>query len=338
VELTRRWAVPAVYFSCLALLIIIPGLLAPFIIRQSRRLSDELITIETQMEAALARPIDILGQELHLGLLWADILRIMTESLSPAFEGALALLEITSTSLLWLLIVLVTVYYLLLDWEGLRDWFVGWAPEPVQADILRLLHEIDIIWRAYLQGTFVLMIIVGVIFSVVWLAIGLPGALVLGILTGLLTIIPDIGPAIGAILAVLVAFFQGSDYLPLPNIWFAGLVFAIYFVLIQVKAIWLRPRVMKYFLHLNEGLIFVAIIAATVLWGILGALIIVPMLATVGVIGRYIRCRLLNLDPWPEMSVPVVSLSSEEKQAEDNKRQLGYEDPLVVDVSRVSQP
>jgi hypothetical protein len=51
---------------------------------------------------------------------------------------------------------------------------------------------------------------------------------------------------------------------------------------------------------MNEGLIFVAIIGATVVWGILGALIIVPLMATAGVVGRYARCRLLHLEPWPE--------------------------------------
>jgi predicted PurR-regulated permease PerM len=138
-----------------------------------------------------------------------------------------------------------------------------------------------------------------VYFLTLAIVVTIPGAIVLGILTGLLTVIPDIGPAIAALLAVLIAYFQGSNVLPMSSGWFAVLVFAIYFILIQIKSIWLRPRVMKHFLHMNEGLIFVAIIGATVVWGILGALIIVPLIATAGVVGRYMRCRLLHLEPWP---------------------------------------
>ena len=97
-------------------------------------------------------------------------------------------------------------------------------------------------------------------------------------------------------------------------------VFGIYFVLIQIKSIWLRPRIMGYFLSMNEGLIFVAIIGAVVLWGILGALIIVPLLATMGAIGHYVRCRLLNLDPWPEdvtyATSPPADLPSDEELAQ----------------------
>lgn len=317
-RLTRKWAVSLVYFSGLALLVIIPSVLAPIAIDQARGLSDDLVNIERELEAALAQPVTLVGYQLHLGQLWADFLKTTSEALTPETEDTLAVLEATSTNLLWLLVILVSVYYFLLDWEGLRNWFVHLAPEADQADVRRLLRETDTIWQAYLRGTFVLMIVVGIVFTVAWLVVGLPGAVALGLLMGLLTVIPDIGPAIGVTVAVAVAFFKGSEFLPIPNLWFGGLVFAIYLVLIQIKAIWLRPRIMKRFLHLNEGVIFVAIIGATVLWGILGALIIVPLLATVGVIGRYIRCRLLHLEPWPEVAVQQLTT---EGHCVDNGRQ-----------------
>ncbi len=303
-RLSRLWAVSLVYFSSLALLITVPSVLTPIAVEQATNLWDDLVKIEGQLETTLAQPVFIAGQQLHLGQILANLLKVTNASLSPTAEGALAVLHTTSTSLVWLLIILIGVYYLLLNGEDLRDWCVRLAPEAVQPDIHRLLLEIDDIWQAYLRGTLLLMVIVGIVFSVVWMAIGLPGALVLGILAGLLTVIPDVGPTIVATLAVVVAFFKGSNVLSVSKISFAVLVFAIYFVLIQVKSIWLRPRIMGHFLHLNEGLVFVAIISATVLWGILGALIIIPLLATVGVIGRYLRCRILGLEPWPDDTLP----------------------------------
>jgi predicted PurR-regulated permease PerM len=255
-----------------------------------------------------------------LGQLLADLLAMTSESFTPAAEGALAVIESTSTSFAWLLVILVSSYYLLLDGERLVAWIVRLVPAPTQPDVIRLFAEIDVIWRAYLRGTLVLMFIVGVTFMVVWSAMGLPGALILGLLAGVLTVIPEVGPTIAAILAVLVALFQGSDFLPVSNFWFAVLIFGVYFVLIQIKSIWLRPRIMGYFLSMNEGLIFVAIIGAVVLWGILGALVIVPLLATLGVIAHYVRCRLLNLDPWPEdvtyATSPPADLPSDEELAQ----------------------
>jgi len=301
-KLQRKWAVALVYFCTLAVVITIPSALTPIAIVRVKSFLDRLVNVEAQLETMLAEPIIFAGLELHPGQSLADILNITGESLTSVAGGTRTIVENTSVTLLWLLVILVSVYYLLLDGARLRDWLVRLAPGSAQADMSRLLGEIDIIWRAYLRGTFVLMLVVGVVFTLAWLAIGLPGAIVLGVLTGLLTVIPEIGPAIAALLAVLIAFFQGSNTLPLSSPWFAVLVFSIYFVLIQIKAIWLRPRVMKHFLHMNEGLIFVAIIGAAIVWGILGALIIVPLMATARVVGRYVRCRLLYLEPWPQES------------------------------------
>jgi predicted PurR-regulated permease PerM len=314
----RKWAVAIVYFCGLAFIIAAASILTPIAVRRISSFMTRLVDVETKLEILLAEPIIFAGQELHLGQSLADLLNVTGESIASVAEGTRTVVETTSVTLLWLLVILVSVYYLLLDGVKLRDWLIRLAPDAAQPDMSRLFGEINIIWRAYLRGTFVLMLVVGVVFTLVWLAIGLPGAIVLGILTGLLTVIPEIGPAIAALLAVLIAYFQGSNLLPISPFWFAVLVFSIYFVLIQIKAIWLRPRVMKHFLHMNEGLIFVAIIGATIVWGIFGALIIVPLLATAGVVGRYLRARLLRQEPWPESTDNSVLTTPTQKRVDHN--------------------
>jgi predicted PurR-regulated permease PerM len=152
------------------------------------------------------------------------------------------------------------------------------------------------------------MLIMAVVFIIIGLAIGLPGAVALGLLTGLLSMVPELGPAVAGVLSVLVALFEGSNYLPISNFWFAVLVGIIYLVVMQIKSLWLRPVVMGRFMHMNTGLVFVAIIGAAILQGVLAALIILPILATVGIIGYYVRCKLLNLEPWPDSeAVPATA-------------------------------
>lgn len=51
---------------------------------------------------------------------------------------------------------------------------------------------------------------------------------------------------------------------------------------------------------MNEALIFIAIVIATILKGILGALLVVPMLASVVVIGGYVQRRVLGLPPFED--------------------------------------
>ncbi|MCJ7432624.1 MAG: AI-2E family transporter, partial [Anaerolineales bacterium] len=142
--------------------------------------------------------------------------------------------------------------------------------------------------------------IVGIVFTIAWLIIGIPGALVLGMLAGLFTLVPDVGPFIAVALAIGVALLEGSNWIPLQNFWVAGIVLIVYLVLINLKNFWLRPYIMGHSVHMNEALIFIAIMIATILEGIMGALLIVPVLASVVVIFEYARRRVLGLPPFTD--------------------------------------
>ena len=185
-----------------------------------------------------------------------------------------------------------------MDWNRVRNWMAGIPTKEYYWDYVHLYIQIKRVWSAYLRGTLALMLIVWIVFSVVYLVIGLPGALIIGLLAGLLSIIPELGPFISALIAVAVALLEGSIYLPISNFWFAFIVGVIYIVLINIKSIWLRPKIMGRSVNLHEGLVFVAIMAAIIFQGILGALIVIPVLASAVVIGRYLKRRLLGLPPF----------------------------------------
>ena len=124
----------------------------------------------------------------------------------------------------------------------------------------------------------------------------------IGIFSGIVSMIPELGPWIAGGLAVIVAYIGGSSHLPLSNFWFAVLVAVIFTIVAQIKSIWLRPQVMGRFMHMNTGLVFLAILAAVLLQGVLGALIVLPILATIGVFGRYVWAKVLQIDPWPDLA------------------------------------
>jgi predicted PurR-regulated permease PerM len=165
---------------------------------------------------------------------------------------------------------------------------------------------------AYLRGQIVLMVIVGVVFTLAWWIIGIPGALALGIIAGFFTLVPDVGPFLAYLMAVGVALLEGSNWIPLSNLWVAGIVTATYLVLINLKGLWLRPYVMGRSVHMNEGLVFIAIMIATILEGIVGALLVVPLLATVTVIGEYLRRKILGLPAFDE-GIQFVKPESKEE-------------------------
>ncbi len=120
-------------------------------------------------------------------------------------------------------------------------------------------------------------------------------------------------------IAAVIAWFEGSVYLPLSNAWFTVVVIALYNLVQLVENIWLQPRIMERSLRLHRGLVFVAVVSALTLAGALVALIIVPLIGSVVVVGRYLRCRVLGSEPWPE---PVDSLSTDTSPGSNAERGL----------------
>lgn len=301
-RLSRAWAVNIVYFSALILLVGLPASLTPVFFNEAQLVVSDLLDLTTELNEILSQPIWLGTYEFHFEELGRSLTEWQFTVLSPLPEELLRLLESTSIGVLWFLVIMVAVHLFLSHWPRMRDWLLGLAPVAYQGEARELYRRIRQVWMAYLRGQIVLMLIVGVVFTIAWAIIGIPGALVLGVVAGFFTLVPDVGPFLAAALAVGVALLEGSSWIPLSNVWVAGITLATYLVLINLKNFWLRPYVMGRSVHMNEGLVFIAIMAATILAGIMGALLVVPVLATVAVIGEYIRRRVLGLPAFDEGS------------------------------------
>jgi predicted PurR-regulated permease PerM len=304
-RLRRKVAANIVYFVCLALMFAVPATLVPALFDEATTVTADLNHMLNQVQDYLAKPMVIAGISIHLEQLIPTLKVSLAGLAAPLPQDAWRLIESTSRGTLWLLVIVVCAYYFMTDWERAREWLISLAPEAYQADGRRLYLEIKQVWMAYLRGQVTLMLIVGVVFSAIWSAIGLPGALILGILAGFLSLVPEVGPFVATALAFIVALLEGSNWIPWNNFWFAALVIGIYIVLINIKNIWLRPHILGRSVRMHEGLIFIAIIAAVVFTGVLGALLVVPVLASAGVLFKYLRNRILGLPPFPGVK-PVV--------------------------------
>jgi len=299
-KMTRRAAVNLVYFSSLILLVGVPATLAPIFYDEVQVVIQDLLDISSQLSATLMEPVRVGNLVFHLEEWGQSLSQVQGDVLTPLPEEALRWLETTSVGFLWFLVILVSVYLFLSEWHRMRENLFSSVPLPYRAEMEELYKRIRRIWMAYLRGQIVLMIIVGVVFTIVWLAMGIPGALVLGVLAGLFTLVPDVGPFIAVVIAAGVALLEGSKWIDLPNFWIAGILVAIYLVLINLKNFFLRPIIMGRSVHMNEGLVFIVIMIATILEGILGALLVVPVVASVVVISSYVQRRVLGLPPFED--------------------------------------
>ena len=297
-KLSRKAAVNIVYFSALIVLVGVPATLTPIFFDEIKIVASDLLGLSRQISVLLTQPVQFGSMVFHFEQLGQSFGQMQESILTPLPEEALALLETTSVNALWSLVILVSVHLFMSEWPKMRDWLIELAPQAYHNDMRELYKRLRNVWMAYLRGQIVLMLVVGVAFTIAWLIIGIPGALVLGVLAGLFTLIPDVGPFLAAVLAVGVALLEGSSWIPLSHFWVAGITILTYLVLINLKNFFVRPIVMGRSLHMNEALIFIAIMIATILEGIIGALLVVPLLASVVVIMEYLRRRILGLPPF----------------------------------------
>jgi len=299
-KMTRAASVNIVYFSSLILLVGMPATLTPIFYDEAKFVVQDLLNISKQLGNTLSQPVQIGNLVFHLEAWGQSLAQVQGAFLTPLPEEALKLLETTSVGVLWFLIILVSVYLFLSEWPRMRESIYSMVLPPYRAEMEELYKRIRRVWMAYLRGQIVLMIIVGVVFTLAWLIMGIPGALVLGVLAGLFTLVPDVGPFIAATFAAGVALLEGSTWIPLSNFWVAAIVVAVYLGLINLKNFFLRPIIMGRSVHMNEGVIFIIIIIATILEGILGALLVVPIVASAVVIAGYIKRRVLGLPPFED--------------------------------------
>jgi len=300
-RLPRRLAVSLIYVIFLAVLVLAPLLLAPWIVRQAGSFEAELLRLQGEIEAYLVR-FKFLGLPFPTSLPPLDIQAALSDLLHPT--QLLVIFQTASTNLVYVLIALVSVYYFLHDAERLRDWIFGLLPLSERPDVERQYERIRLVWGAYLRGQLILMFFVGLLTGLAMAAVGLPGAAFVGLLAGLLDIIPSLGPAIAAFVALLVAVFEGSLFLGLDPLIYAIFVGVIFVAIQTLENVWLRPRLMGARLHLHPLLVFIGVIGALALSGILAALIVVPVMSSAAIIGRYLWRRILGLDPWKVRDTP----------------------------------
>jgi predicted PurR-regulated permease PerM len=129
-------------------------------------------------------------------------------------------------------------------------------------------------------------------------------ALAFGIFFGLMEMIPFVGPVLGAIPPILVAFFQD----PLTAVW-VGLLFL---ALQQIEGHIVAPQIFGHTLRINPILVIFALLVGGEVYGIVGALVALPIAAIVRETIVYLR-RHLVLEPWGTVS-PTAAVGVEEEE------------------------
>jgi predicted PurR-regulated permease PerM len=200
--------------------------------------------------------------------------------------------------LLWkLAILLITSVYVSLDADKFIGGFFSSLPKAYRPEVTTLLTKLLKAWDNYIRGEAVLMFTMGTIVFIGNTILGTPGALALGVISGFMEIIPGVGPAIALIPAVSIALLQGSTHLPVDNFTFAIIVLVFYLGVQVMENYLLIPPIMGKAEAMHPLAIILGITIGGKTFGLIGAVLTVPILATLREILRYATRKIRGQPP-----------------------------------------
>ena len=304
-RLSRLMAVLLVFLALFGVIATIPFTVVPYLVGQVSRLTDQLQGIIREFASFLSRPIVILNFRIRPQDLVGDVPATLQGLFQPFATQTVSLLLGIASSLLWVLAISIIAFYLVKDAARLRTFLDRITPPGYREELACLREEINRVWTHFFRGQVVLCVIIGLAVFVAMAVVGFPNAGLMGLIAGLLEVIPNFGPVLATIPALLIAFFQGSTYLPLSPFWFAVLVLGIYTLIQQAENAYLVPRVMGRRMRLHPVIVFVGVLGGGYLAGALGVFLAAPILGTLRVLVRYVYAKLLDEDPFPLQPEPV---------------------------------
>jgi len=296
-RLSRTLAVASVYLALVVILSLVLVAFVPSLTQQVKSINLDFQNIVEGISRFFERPLFIFGFYIDLLDVYQEVSGTLQSIVSPLASRTVTVLISLASGLAWFIFVLIVSFYLLKDAGKLSRSLNALVPADYRDEVRRLVKEISVIWNAFFRSQLVLCAVIGTLVGVTMRVVGVSNALILGIIAGVLEIIPNIGPAISAIPAVLIAYFQGSTYLPLSNGWFALLVIGLYVVIQQLENNILVPRIIGRSLNLHPLVVIVGAIAGANLAGILGIFLAAPILASLRIVGNYVYCKLVDLEP-----------------------------------------
>ena len=263
----RKLAAIVVYGLLLLILVAIPALVGTIVINWFSELNTRVTAALEELKAWLSQPFVIVGIDLSPRLLLENLGRSAGSAVAALSGNSLKIISSLTTNILVVLAGLVSMFYLMRDGPELKPWFVGLFLPEYRREVSYLLNEIDEVWRLFLRVQIIIFVVLAIL-----MLIG----------------------------AGLVIWFYQLGLIPFSTLGLIGMLIIVYALVQQVDNLWLRPQMLGHQLKLHPGVVFVGLIAGLAVGNILGALVAVPLIATVKVLWHYVQHKITGTDPWPQ--------------------------------------
>ncbi|MDB5102074.1 MAG: putative PurR-regulated permease PerM [Cyanobacteria bacterium RYN_339] len=296
----RLAAVLAVFGLAVGVLVVVGVIVVPTLIGQAQALSQELPSYTARLTGSYAW---LRSHDTRFHLL--PDLQVLSDQVSTRAAVWLAsgveLARKAAGAAANISVVLVATFFVLLEAPTLKQGLLALIPEGARGRAAAQFDPIALKLGGYVQG---LGMSIGCLTAYLGLALtlaGVPMSLVLALVAGMLELIPMVGSILGSIPAILLA---------LTVSWKLALVTAAIFAVGNfLQGNFVAPYAFSRSVALSPVLVLFALLVGAELFGFAGALIAIPVLATIQVLVQNLylapRARGPAHGPVPVFDAPL---------------------------------
>ena len=292
---TRTLSVTLVFLLLTILLILVLLLLVPQIEKQIlyliRKFPEYVDVIQNKFLPWLASYLGIAQIEVDSDSLklwfsenWTQAGGFAKTILSSISKSGLAMVAWVGTMAL----IPVVGFYLLRDWNHITARIKDIVPRNIEPVFTKLTRESDEVLGAFIRGQLLVMMALGIIYSIGLGLIGLKLAILIGILAGLVSFVPYLGFIVGILAATIAILLQTQQVI---DVFY---VIAVFSVGQFIESVLLTPYLVGDRIGLHPVAVIFAVLAGGQLFGFIGVLLALPVAAVLMVIARHVHGNYMN--------------------------------------------
>jgi predicted PurR-regulated permease PerM len=286
-RMKRAIAVAVVYVALIVTPFVFLGVLLPPIITQANNLVNNLPAYATDLSNFVARnhTLHRLQQDYDLtGKLQKEAAKLPSRIGDAAGVLSNIGLGIVNSVFTTVTIIILSIFLMSAGPRWLERWALRYEPE--QADWWRrLFQRIGNAVGNYVAGALAQATVAGVTSWLVLLILGVPYALPLAVIVFVLDLVPLVGATLGAVIVGIVTLFS---HFPIDTI--VWTIWAIVYQ--QVENSVIQPRIQARAVQLEPLIVLIAVLFGSTLFGVLGALLAIPVAAAIQItIREYMQQR-----------------------------------------------
>lgn len=232
--------------------------------------------------------------ETQIDQLIADLTKAVADNRAGVAQGVFATANSALAIIGGAVFCLFTILFLITDDGGIWRWVVRLFPGEARATVA---HAGNVAWRtlaAYMRSTVLLALINAATMVVIMLIAGMPLVVPLGVLLFLGSMIPLIGMLVTGLVVVLVALVTKSLVM-------AVVMALALFLTVQLEGNLLNPYILGKAVQIHPLGILMGVTGGTILGGIFGAFIAVPLVAILNNVANDVHGHAVE-DPPPDPS------------------------------------